>query len=249
MPPTPEPTFKWQFQRLGGIDQATLRTADELRNLKDLDPKLWATLSCPATGLEFDHRTLQLVDTDADGRIRIPEVIAAVEFVCAHLKNPEAILEPGDLMPLSLLREDDLECERMHATAHAILEKLEKPDAEGLTQEDVAEAVAKAAENQDNGDGIVPPFETLEPDIQAFIKDAISVIGGVEDATGLTGINREIADAFTGTLEKLRDWKKSVHCAATPLGQDTAEAWLLLQSLKDKIDDYFLRCDLAAFAP
>ena len=65
-------TFCWKFVRIGGLDQVTLQTADELTHLDELDPKLWAALSCPAAGLEFDERTLELLDTDHDGRIRIP---------------------------------------------------------------------------------------------------------------------------------------------------------------------------------
>lgn len=66
-------TFCWKFVRIGGLDQVTLQTADELTHLDELDPKLWAALSCPAAGLEFDERTLELLDTDHDGRIRIPK--------------------------------------------------------------------------------------------------------------------------------------------------------------------------------
>ena len=35
-------------------------------------------LACPTTGLEFDTRTFALIDTDKDGRVRSPEIIAAI---------------------------------------------------------------------------------------------------------------------------------------------------------------------------
>ena len=37
--------------------------------------------------------------------------------------------------------------------------------------------------------------------------------------------------------------------ATTPLGEDTAEAWQLVQDVKDKVNDYFLRAELASYAP
>lgn len=37
--------------------------------------------------------------------------------------------------------------------------------------------------------------------------------------------------------------------ADLPLGSQTAAAWTLLQRLRSKIDDYFYRCRMAAFAP
>lgn len=43
---------------MDGLDQVSLRTAAELCHLKQLDPKLWVALSCSASGLEFDERTL-----------------------------------------------------------------------------------------------------------------------------------------------------------------------------------------------
>ena len=58
----------WAFHRLGDMDQVTLETTGELSRLRELDPKLWAALSCPASGLEFDARTLELLDSDNDVR-------------------------------------------------------------------------------------------------------------------------------------------------------------------------------------
>ena len=67
----------WTFQRVGGLDQVVLKNADDIINLANLDPKLWVALSCPTTGLDFDQRTLQLLDSDNDGRIRIPDILDA----------------------------------------------------------------------------------------------------------------------------------------------------------------------------
>ena len=65
--------FNWTFHRIGGLDQVTLRTPEELLHLDELDPKLWVALSCPINKLQFDARTLELLDTDKDGRIRVQE--------------------------------------------------------------------------------------------------------------------------------------------------------------------------------
>ena len=50
--------FNWKFHRIGGLDQVTLRTPEELLHLNELDPKLWVALSCPIDKLQFDARTL-----------------------------------------------------------------------------------------------------------------------------------------------------------------------------------------------
>src|SRR5690606_394435 len=92
----------WRFFRAGGSDQVALETADDLRHLRQLDPTLWVALACPVKGLEFDERTLAMMDTDSDGRIRVPEVLAAVEWTCAQLKDPAVIYKGGDLALASI---------------------------------------------------------------------------------------------------------------------------------------------------
>lgn len=92
---------KWRFFRSGGFDQVRLETGADVKALNQLDPKLWATLSCPTSGLEFDDRTLRLIDHDGDGRIRVPEIIGAVEWTASVLKNPEDILKGAEALPLA----------------------------------------------------------------------------------------------------------------------------------------------------
>ena len=70
----------WHFFRAGGFDQVKIRSGADIANLDQLDPKLWVALACPTLGLEFDAKTLALLDTDKDGRIRVPEVVAAAKW-------------------------------------------------------------------------------------------------------------------------------------------------------------------------
>ena len=116
--------YIWKFHRIGGIDQLSLQTASELRHLEELDPKLWAVLSCPSAGLEFDARTLALVDTDKDGRIRIPEVKAAVAWACERLHDPAVLAESRPAMPLTRINTETQEGKRILAAAKAILQDL-----------------------------------------------------------------------------------------------------------------------------
>ncbi|MCH5277547.1 MAG: ABC transporter permease [Desulfovibrionaceae bacterium] len=245
--------FLWKFQRMGGLDQVTLRTAEELRHLSELDPKLWVILSCPATGLESDARTLALIDSDHDGRIRIPEVVAAVEWVCARLANPADLAgQDGELpsaMPLAAINVATEEGRRLEATVRGILTRQGKPGADSVTQRDVEAAVATAARNTYNGDGIFPPLDDLGDEIRDFVRDALAVMGGVSDASGQPGIGRPQAEAFLKALAEWRAWRQTVDEAPHPLGADTESAWALLSRLKEKIDDYFLRVRYASYAP
>src|SRR5437870_2145580 len=91
---------KWTFFRAGGFDQVRIQSGADLMALDQLDQKLWVALACPATGLEFDGKTLALVDTDKDGRIRAPELIAAAKWAGALLTKPDDLLKSSPDLPL-----------------------------------------------------------------------------------------------------------------------------------------------------
>ncbi|MGE5406398.1 MAG: hypothetical protein ACM3NR_01695, partial [Methanosarcina sp.] len=67
----------WSFSRVGGVNRVNLETGMDLVHLENLDQKLWTALSCPVYGLEIDYKTLELIDSDKDNKIRVPEIIQA----------------------------------------------------------------------------------------------------------------------------------------------------------------------------
>ncbi len=243
------PEFTWQFQKMGRLNQVEFTTGDAVRRLRELDPKLWVALACPAKGLEFDQRCLTLLDADRDGRIRIPEIIAAAEWTCARLKNPDSLLNPGPGLPLDAIDDSAPAGRRLAATAKAVLAGFGSADAAAIGAADVAQAILHASEQLYNGDGVLPPSPALDEDVRAFIRDAVAVAGGVEDVGGVVGANAAVADTFMRSLAGWRDWNDMVAKAEAPLGKDTSQCWQLVAELKAKIDDYFLRCELAAYAP
>ena len=112
-------THRWKFFRAGGFDQPRIDTPDDLLAIGALDQKLWVALSCPVAGSEFDARTLALIDSDGDGHIRAPELIAAAQWAGARLADT-APLAGGDL-PLAAIRADDEEGAAIAAAAREIL--------------------------------------------------------------------------------------------------------------------------------
>src|SRR5215471_13030739 len=94
-------THRWTFFRAGGFDQVKLASGADIVNIGSLDQKLWVALACPTSGLEIDPRTLAMIDTDGDGRVRASELIAAVEFACTNLKNADDLLAGSGTLPLA----------------------------------------------------------------------------------------------------------------------------------------------------
>src|SRR3954469_7795839 len=91
----------WKFFRVGGFDQVSITSGADIAHIGELDQKLWAALACPVRGLEFDERTMALIDSDKDGRVRAPEIISAVTFADDHLKDIGTIIKGVDRLALA----------------------------------------------------------------------------------------------------------------------------------------------------
>ena len=239
----------WTFQRVGGLDQVVLKNADDIINLANLDPKLWVALSCPTTGLDFDQRTLQLLDSDNDGRIRIPDILDAISWAKDKIVSFDNIVQSSETLPLSQIDDSTEQGKKLLVTAHSILANLNKSQADHLTQDDVQQSLKINASKLYNGDLIFPPSAELSPEMQNFIQAAIKTTGAEKDMSGQDGINLEIAQTFVKNLKSWQKWQTDISNTETPFGENRSEIWKLVQELKPKIDDYFLRVELAQYAP
>lgn len=74
-------SYQWKWFYAGGTAQVKLECGDDVAHLSELDPKQWFAISMPTTGVRFDQRMLDLMDSDKDGRIRADEVISAIDFL------------------------------------------------------------------------------------------------------------------------------------------------------------------------
>jgi hypothetical protein len=241
----------WKFFRAGGFDQVRLDTAADLQALEELDQKLWVALACPTTGLEFDSKTLALIDTDKDGRIRAPELIAAVKWACACLKNPQDLFKSASDLPLDSINDAQPEGKQLLASARHILSSLGRKEATVITLEDTTDTAKIFAQTQFNGDGIVPTESAADDATKAVINDIIACLGAETDRSGKPGISQAKADLFFAEAQAYSDWWKKAETDSTilPLDGSTPAAAAAFKAIKPKIDDYFTRCRLAAFDP
>ncbi len=241
---------RWRFFRVGGLDHVHLETAADFIHLPELDQKLWAALSCPTRGLEFDAKTLDLIDTDKDGRVRVPEILAAVQWACGHLKDPAALTTGSDALPLAAIEDSHDSGRRLLASAREILRNLGKPGATSISLADTTDTKAIFAQTRFNGDGVVPPASAGDAATQAVIADILATVGGDLDRSGAPGVNEAGVDRFFGELRAFSDWlAKSETAAASilPQGEATPAAFVAWRAVHAKIEDYFARCRLAAF--
>ena len=240
----------WKFFRTGGLDQVSLETGADLRHLDELDQKLWVALSCPVKGLELDEKTLALIDTDNDGHIRVPELIAAIKWSDTRLEDLGDLLKGGETLPLKAINPATPEGKATLASARQILSRLGRPDAETISADDASDTARIFSANALNGDGVIPPEATEDPEAQALIKDIIACVGGTADRTGQVGVTSEQVKSFYAELAAYTDWvAKSSTKDIAILGDATDAAVAALRAVRAKVEDYFARCRLAAYDP
>ncbi len=235
----------WQFFRVGGVDQVTFRNGADLTHLAELDQKLWMTLAMPTRGIEFDPRTADLIDTDKDGRIRPPEVLAALDWIAGALKDPGDLLRGGDSVALAAIKDPNL-----LAGAQRILHSLKKSGAISISLAEVSDTVKIFAETRFNGDGVIIAATADSPADQQAITDIIATLGPVADRSGQPGLDQARLDQFFAEARTLSNWaaKGEADRALTPLGLDgTTRAALAVKAVQAKVNDYFGRCRLAAY--
>ncbi|MGA3144812.1 MAG: hypothetical protein ABSF10_17570 [Verrucomicrobiota bacterium] len=240
--------YRWRFFRAGGFDQVKLETGADLMNLDQLDQKLWVALACPTAGLEFDAKTLALIDTDKDGRIRAPELIAAAKWAGGLMKNPDDLLKGSPTLRPSAINDATPEGKLIANFARQILGKA---DTEEVTFDEAAAAAQTFAAKPFNGDGIVPADSTSDDATKAVMADIINCVGADTDASGKPGVSQARVDQFFAAAAAYSDWWKKAEGDASvlPLGLNTEIAAAAVRAVKSKVDDYFARGRLAAFDP
>lgn len=243
-------SHRWTFFRAGGFDQVRLGTGADLMALDQLDPKLWMALSCPIQGLEFDPVTLERIDTDGDGRIRVPEIIEAVKWTGSILKDPGELTREAAALPLASINEQSSEGEKLLQSARHMLKNLGRADAAEISLDDTTAAVNAMAQAHFNGDGIVPADAAEDPVVRQVVVDIMDCLGADTDRSGKPGISQERTDQFFSDVRTYCSWWEEAQAGAAailPLGEATFSAAGALMAVRDKVDDYFTRCRLAAF--
>ena len=238
----------WKFFRIGGLDQVSIETGADLLALKDLDQKLWVALSCPVKGLELDEKTLALIDADKDGRIRVPELLAAIDWTARHLEDPGVLLKNRDTLPLTAFKTSTPEGKAAHTSAKRILASLGKADAAEISLADAADTARLFASTKFNGDGVITPDSAPDDTLKLLIADIVGTLGGVPDRSGAAGIDEGRIATFYADLSAFAAWSdKGASADVLALGANTPAALAAIQAVRVKIDDYFSRTRLAAY--
>ncbi len=241
----------WHFIQTGGLVQLQFTSVDDVLNLEHLDPKLWTALACPVTGLEFSEETLALLDSDKNGRVRVPEILEAVRYIKKYFRKPQIIMTEGDTIPLDAFSDELFDCKHTPlSSAQSVLRILGKENAAEISLDDISVNEKLFSPSVINGDGVLPPDVVSGGTAAAVIRDIVSCTGGAGDISGVKGITREQFTAFFDDMRSVRQWHDSAEQNAPNIfflkdGTDAAAAAFM--KVRDKISDFFLRCSLVSY--
>jgi hypothetical protein len=242
----------WNFSSVGGVNRVNLVKGDDIKSLDELDQKLWTALSCPVAGMEIDSKTLALIDSDNDNRIRVPEIIAAGKWICSILKNPDDLLLENKCLPLSAINEENEEGKVLLASARQILKNLGLPENNEITVKQTSDFAGIFANTKFNGDGLITEDSTEDEEIKKLISEILGCITAAADRSGKPGLSAGNINDFYRWCQEYSDWYKYCEDNAgkvLPFGINTSDALDSYLAVKSKIDDYFLRCQLAEYDP
>ena len=181
----PKQGYDWKFSTVGGVARVNIETGDDIAHLDELDQKLWTVLSCPVKGLEFDAKTLALMDTDGDGKIRVHEVVAASQWLKKVLVNMDYLLDGNDRIDFLSISDCTDEGKQVVEAARMILGKL------GLEKEEIS--------LQDVNDYMAVYEEKCKADYTAAEADPYEPpYGDASDAAeaAVNAVRQKVADWF-----------------------------------------------------
>ena len=241
--------YPWKYCSLGGVVRVNITSGEDIAHLGELDQKLWTVLSCPTKDLTIDARTLQLIDTDGDGRVRVQEVVAAAQWLTSVVRDRDAILKGESELKLDGINTDCEAGRKLYDSAKQILANLGL-EKDSVTADEAADSVAIFAGTQFNGDGVITPASADEEALKTLIATIVEKTGSATDRSGEAGITAEHIEAFYAALADYAAWQDAAEAgkaAIFPYGDNTAAALAACEAIKDKVADYFMRCKLIRF--
>jgi hypothetical protein len=236
---------RWAFTRIGGVDQVVLRDGRDIEHIPELDQKLWAALAMPRKAAGILPETLAALDADGDGRIRAPEIAAAVRLCSASLATLDELLAPGESLTVKSLKPGPLA-----ETAAWVLEHQGKAGAAEISLADVRAGIEQFAKQRFNGDGVVPAAAAQDEGVAALVNAIIEAGFAADDRSGARGASAAGLAAFVANARAALAWLQASRAVPSilPLGAGTARAWAAVDAVRAKGDDYFLRASLAAIS-
>lgn len=222
------------FFRAGGFYQLLLKSAEDLDYLSKLDQSLWVASSCPTRGLDLEPATLDCIDSDGDGRIRVPEILATLDWLKRVLHDRSRLPLGEDGVETAMLNAESPEGAELLRTIARIHDNLGLTGQSRISLAQTLDRSGIFAAVKSNGDGVIPASAADSEAVSALIADILKTIGGVQDRGGQDGVTAEGVKQFYTALDGYLRWWVEGHPDDAPLLPPAAKVAEVTAPLEDR---------------
>lgn len=234
--------YSHKFFRMARTMQVALTCGADVENLCNLGRRYWLTLSCPVSDVG-GNRTVQFLDNDNDGRIRIPDVLNAINWLKPRLSSFDVLFTEAEGLVATDIRTDTDE----GAVLRKLFDSLNGGQLLPITQ--LADAIASFKAGMANGDGVIP-VSAVDSKFTALAEAILAVTGGTDGCDGLKGISLADLETFASARDAYIAWtiaKPEINEALKDI--PPADAVACVERLTEKVSSFFEACELLRYNP
>ncbi|HWR12157.1 MAG TPA: hypothetical protein VN445_10060 [Rectinemataceae bacterium] len=245
----------WTFSRIGGVDQVVIRNGDDVAALGDLDQKLWAVLAMPAAQPAV-RQTLEYLDADKDGKIRVPDILRTIGELKARLTTLDALFERNDRLAIDQMAEREMRDTATHVLAinagvgQGLASAFCSSGIQAVDLAAVDKAIGAFSALPFNGDGVIVPASTEDEAVKGLLVALIGAGYSAQDSSGESGVDKSSLERFGTDYEAYRSWIKEAdsYTELFPSDAEGRKASDLFRTIRPPLEDYFKRCRVLAMA-
>ncbi len=235
--------YTFAFSSIAKTLQVRLQKGADIEHLAELDHKFWLMLSCGVSAMGPEGEAVaKALDTDADGRVRVPEILAAIDWLKPRLRSFDRLFVPTTALSQADIAEATPEAEPLLR----LFQKLAPEDA--LTPATIDAAFAAFRATVANGDSVVP-VSAVDTKFAPVGEAILAVTGGAPAVEGGVGIDKGALEAFDKALEAYKAWRAAQPQVAMPEGIAPATAVAAVTQLAPKVAAFFHACALVRYNP
>ncbi len=246
-------TAPMRFQHFGKSLHLRIERAEHLRHVLQLDESHWVATGADIRTINTDRVFLDLLDTDDNGRVMCYEIMEGIRWLFAVLSDTRAIDRRSTTLELDTINAGHDDGRAIRTAARKMLNRLGRSDSGSITLEQVRSIKAQVEAQSVSELGVALPEAPERDDVKQFMLDAITSVGGTPHPSGKPGLGQDKLDEFLSALKAYRDWylqgqlpEDGSPTDIMPLGTDTPVAYAAMQSVRQKLDQYFAQCEAAA---
>lgn len=246
----------FSFRRYGRAYHLIIDRPEDLHWVVGLDEALWVANSASIETINADPGLLDYLDPAGDKRVHAEDVKRAVQWTLDTLSDLSGIREGSSALRLEAISEATREGARIRRTASQILTRVDDPERDEVTLDDVRTVKKVEDERGLSEAGNVLPAAAQDEEMRQFLVDILDTVGGAAHRAGEKGVTEAHLKRFLDEAAQHVEWADRAELALgeesspiLPLGAATYDAYALLATLRRKLDQFFSLCYASRIDP